>query len=113
MRFERVSNARGLSQAYQLNGTFQVDSYVVTMTESGRFVLRSRVGTITPISPPSGCQVDSSTQLSCSAGLVKKLSARLKRGRDVIDGGPGKDLIRGGRGRDNVSGGPGDDNVRR
>ena len=115
----------GLVDSYRIVGTQNNDSYVVTLSDSGRLVVRSRLQTITPISPPLGCRVDSSFQVSCNPGLIKSVVARLKRGRDKLVvrkhvrlpilavGGPGGDrliagdgpaTLRGKRGPDRLSG---------
>jgi hypothetical protein len=122
--------AQGISQGYHLAGTPRSDHYKVTMSPTGRFILTSQRRPLTPITPPPGCQVDSSHQLSCAQGLVKRLSVRLKRGRDKfvassrfrlpirilaghgpdrLVGGTKDDTIYGGRGPDRLLGGRGDD----
>jgi hypothetical protein len=122
--------AQGISQNYHLGGTPRSDHYKVTTSPSGRFVLVSKRGPLTPITPPPGCQVDSSFQISCAQGLVRRMSVRLKRGRDKfiassrfrlplrvlgghgpdrMGGGTKDDMIKGGQGPDRLLGGAGDD----
>jgi RTX calcium-binding nonapeptide repeat (4 copies) len=120
--FRVETNERGLSQAYHVSGTPKRDSFKVTMSNSGRFVLKSQ-RPLTPISPPPGCQVDNTFQVSCDQGLVKAVSARLKRGRDRfiassrfrlrlrVLGGRGPDRVRGGNKDDLIKGGSGHDRL--
>jgi hypothetical protein len=74
----------GLVDPYMLRGTSGADSYEVEIDGSRRFVVRSRNGPITPISPPAGCRVDDETQVSCDPGLIKSVIVRLSRGRDLF-----------------------------
>jgi hypothetical protein len=120
--FRAETNQRGLSQAYHVSGTPKRDSFKVKMSNSGRFVLKSQ-RPLTPISPPPGCRVDSTFQVSCNQGLVKSVSARLKRGRDRfiassgfrlrahVLGGRGPDRVRGGNKDDVIKGGSGHDRL--
>jgi RTX calcium-binding nonapeptide repeat (4 copies) len=115
--------AQGISQGYHLAGTPRSDHYKVTISPAGRFVLSSERGPLTPITPPPGCQVDSSFQLSCDQGLVRRMSVRLKRGRDKfiasprfrlpirVRGGHGPDRVAGGTKNDMLSGGRGPDRL--
>lgn len=113
---------RGISRAYHIAGTPGRDTFKVNISPTGRFVLRSEQP-LTPITPPNGCRVDSTFQVSCDPGLVSRVFSRLKRGRDKfiagdrfrlnarILGGLGPDRILGGNKADTLRGGGGPDRL--
>lgn len=105
----------GLVDTYRLIGTQENDNFLITRSNSGRFIVRSRARPITPISPPLGCRVDSTLQVSCNPGLIKSLLARMKRGRDRVAMKPFVRmpvLMVGGRGGDRLVAGNGNSVLR-
>lgn len=116
------AQSAGLVDSYRFAGTQENDNILVTKSDGGRFVLRSRARSLTPISPPLGCRVDSSHQVSCNPGLIKSFVARMKRGRDRVAvknlripvfmvGGPGGDRLIAGNGNSTLKGKRGPDRL--
>ena len=119
---DKARGAIGLG-AFHIRGSMGDDDYKITTADNGRFVLMSRGGPITPISPPDGCRVDDARTVSCNEGRVRAVVARLKRGRDTfvatarirfptfVIGGAQQDRLIGGRGNDMLRGRLGGDRL--
>jgi RTX calcium-binding nonapeptide repeat (4 copies) len=122
----------GPIRAFKIGATMDADSLVATRSDSGRFVLKSREHSLTPINPPGGCRVDSSRVVSCTDHTVRALVVRMRGGADTfvarprlriatmivgggqpdrIVGGNGPDELRGRLGGDRLVGRRGDDKV--